>query len=74
MAEDDEERRPGLTLFPEHGADLPVWHGPGGEGSGAVSAEELLALGVWVRLITGGVAGLTALFSLEAPESPVPSG
>lgn len=52
MDEDDaEERRPGLTLFPEYSADLPVWHGPDGEGIGNVSAEELTALGVSRPLI-----------------------
>jgi hypothetical protein len=49
--DDAEERRPGLTLFPEYSADLPVWHGPDSEEIGNVSAEELMALGVSPRLI-----------------------
>lgn len=52
MAEDGSEgRRPGLTLMPEHGVDVPVWHGPESEGTGSVSAQELMALAVSPPLI-----------------------
>ena len=37
--------------MPEHSVDVPVWHGPGSEGSGHVSAEELTSLGVSLPLI-----------------------
>lgn len=37
--------------MPEYGVDMPVWHGPGGDRSGNVPAEELTALGVSNRLI-----------------------
>ncbi|TFV52241.1 hypothetical protein [Blastococcus sp. TF02A-35] len=50
-ADDVEERRPGLTLMPEHGVDVPVWHGPDSEESGNVSAAELAALGVSLPLV-----------------------
>lgn len=43
--------QPGLTLMPEHGVDVPVWHGPDSEDAGHVSAEALMALGVSRRLV-----------------------
>ena len=43
--------RPGLTLFPEFSADLPVWHGRDNDDFGNVDAQELLALGVSRPLI-----------------------
>ncbi|MCA0143519.1 hypothetical protein [Blastococcus sp. LR1] len=42
---------PGLTLMPEHGVDVPVWHGPDSQDSGNVTAEGLLALGVSSGLV-----------------------
>ncbi len=52
MQEDDaRDPRPGLTLFPEYGVDVPVWHGPGGERHGLVDADQLSALGVSPGLV-----------------------
>ena len=51
MEEDDGERRPGLTLMPEYMVDMPVWHGPSGDGIGNVTAQELMALGVSSALL-----------------------
>ena len=51
MQDDAEEQRPGLTLMPEHGVDVPVWYGPGGGAPGGLDADELAALGVSDRLI-----------------------
>ena len=31
--------------MPEHGVDMPVWHGPSAEKSGNVTAEQLRGLG-----------------------------
>src|SRR3954454_8246936 len=45
------QQPPGLTLMPEYGVDIPVWHGPGGDLTGWLGAEELTALGVSERLI-----------------------
>lgn len=43
--------RPGLTLFPEHTVDVPVWHGPDSDDTGHVDGDALLALGVSPPLI-----------------------
>lgn len=48
---DTTQEPPGLTLMPDHGVDVPVWHGPGGGLTGGLAAEELSALGVSDRLI-----------------------
>ncbi|RZU31412.1 hypothetical protein BKA19_1071 [Blastococcus saxobsidens] len=45
-AEEAAEPLPGLTLMPEYGVEVPVWHGPDSQHSGNVGAEELLAMGV----------------------------
>jgi hypothetical protein len=49
--EDPAEPLPGLTLMPEYGVDMPVWHGPDSKNLGNVDAEELLTLGVSPQLI-----------------------
>jgi hypothetical protein len=51
MPDRGSEARPGLTLMPEYGVDIPVWFGPDGDDSGGLSAEDLAALGVSDRLI-----------------------
>ncbi len=51
MQDEATEQRPGLTLMPEYGVDIPVWYGPGGDGIGCLAAEDLAALGVSDRLI-----------------------
>ena len=54
-ADETAEPLPGLTLMPEHGVDVPVWHGPDSENIGNVGAEELLVMGVSSRRSSGGV-------------------
>ena len=51
VLEDDGDPRPGLTLFPEYGVDVPVWHGPDSDATGLVDADQLLALGVSPALV-----------------------
>jgi hypothetical protein len=49
--EDAPDLRPGLTVMPEYGVDIPVWYGPGSDGLGWLDAEKLATLGVSDGLI-----------------------
>lgn len=51
VQEEVTESRPGLTLMADHGVDIPVWYGPGGDSAGGPDADELAAWGVSDRLI-----------------------
>ncbi len=51
LVQEATQSRPELIVMPDHGVDIPVWHGPGSDSIGGLDAEELAALGVTDRLI-----------------------